>query len=129
MPLEPGLTRDDEFTVEGRLVTDVGGTLMAPVLSTPGMISMMERNCAILARDQLPEDKGTVGFEVCIKHVGGAPVGATCTVHAKLTEVLDGRKLRFDVEVKEGDRTLGVGTHERRVIDLAAHAEKLGTGN
>jgi predicted thioesterase len=129
MPLEPGLTRDDEFTVEGRLVTDVGGTLMAPVLSTPGMISMMERNCAILARDQLPEDKGTVGFEVCIKHVGGAPVGATCTVHAKLTEVIDGRKLRFDVEVRDGDRTLGLGTHERRVIDLAAHAEKLGTGN
>ena len=127
MPLEPGLTRDDEFTVEGRLVTDVGGTLMAPVLSTPGMISMMERNCAILARDQLPEDKGTVGFEVCIKHVGGAPEGATCTVHAKLTEVIDDRKLRFDVEVKEDDRTLGVGTHERRVIDLAAHARRVGS--
>jgi predicted thioesterase len=115
--------------VEGRLLTDVGGTLLAPVLSTPGMISMMERNCSILARDNLPEDKGTVGFEVCIKHVGGAPEGATCTVHAKLTEVIEDRKLRFDVEVKQGDRTLGVGTHERRVIDLAAHAEKLETRN
>jgi fluoroacetyl-CoA thioesterase len=129
MPLQPGLTRDDEFTVEGRLVTDVGGTLRAPVLSTPGMISMMERNCSILARDQLPDGKGTVGFEVCIKHVGGAPEGATCTVHAKLTEVIDDRKLRFEVEVKQGDRTLGLGTHERRVIDLAAHAEQLGTKN
>ena len=29
----------------------------------------------------------------------------------------DGRKLRFDVEVKEGERTIGVGTHERRVIE------------
>ncbi|HEX6457856.1 MAG TPA: hypothetical protein VF032_02970 [Thermoleophilaceae bacterium] len=125
MPLEPGLTRDDEFTVEGRLITDVGGTLRAPVLSTPGMISMMERNCSILAREQLPEDKGTVGFEVCVKHVGGAPEGATCTVHAKLTEVIENRKLRFDVEVREGDRTLGVGTHERRVIDLAAHAAQI----
>jgi predicted thioesterase len=129
MSLEPGLMRDDEFVVEGRLLTDVGGTLLAPVLSTPGMISMMERNCSILARDNLPEDKGTVGFEVCIKHVGGAPEGATCTVHAKLTEVIEDRKLRFDVEVKQGDRTLGVGTHERRVIDLAAHAEKLETRN
>lgn len=125
MPLEPGLTRDDEFTVEGRLITDVGGTLRAPVLSTPGMISMMERNCSILAREQLPEDKGTVGFEVCVKHVGGAPEGATCTVHAKLTEVIENRKLRFEVEVREGDRTLGVGTHERRVIDLAAHAAQI----
>jgi fluoroacetyl-CoA thioesterase len=125
MPLEPGLTRDDEFTVEGRLITDVGGTLRAPVLSTPGMISMMERNASILAREHLPEDKGTVGFEVCIKHVGGAPEGARCTVHTRLTEVIDGRKLRFDVEVKEGERVLGVGTHERRVIDLDGHARRV----
>jgi fluoroacetyl-CoA thioesterase len=66
-----------------------------------------------------------VGFEVCIKHVGGAPEGARCTVHARLTEVIDGRKLRFDVEVREGDRVLGVGTHERRVIDLDAHARRV----
>ncbi|HKN94179.1 MAG TPA: hypothetical protein VJU60_07600 [Thermoleophilaceae bacterium] len=125
MPLEPGLTRDDEFTVEGRLITDVGGTLRAPVLSTPGMISMMERNCSILAREQLPEDKGTVGFEVCIKHVAGAPEGASCTVHAHLTEVIEDRKLRFDVEVRRDGKTLGVGTHERRVIDLEAHAAQM----
>ncbi len=129
MALEPGLTRDDEFVVEGRLVTDVGGTLKAAVLSTPGMISMMERNSTMLAREHLPEGKGPVGFEVCIKHVGGAPEGATCTVHSKLTEIVDGRKLRFDVEVRDGDRVLGVGTHERRVIDLAEHARKLGTRN
>ena len=90
---------------------------------------MMERNSTMLAREHLPEGKGTVGFEVCIKHVGGAPEGATCSVHSKLTEIVDGRKLRFDVEVRDGDRVLGVGTHERRVIDLAEHARKLGTRN
>jgi predicted thioesterase len=125
MPLEPGLTRDDEFTVEGRLATDVGGTLRAPVLSTPGMIAMMERNSTMLAGEHLPEGKGTVGFEVCIKHVGGVLEGATCTVHSRLIEVLDGRKLRFEVEVKEGDRVLGIGTHERRIIDLAEHAQRV----
>ena len=60
-----------------------------------------------------------MGFEVCIKHVAAAADGARCTAHAKLREVADGRKLRFDVEVLEGDRTIGVGTHERRVIDQA----------
>ena len=125
MPLEPGMTRSDEFTVEDRLVTDVGGTLRQRVLSTPGMISMMERNCSILAREQLPEDMGTVGFEVCIKHVAGAPEGASCTVHAKLTDVIEDRKLRFEVEVRRDGKTLGVGTHERRVIDLAAHAAQM----
>jgi hypothetical protein len=27
--------------------------------------------------------------------------------------------------VKEGERVLGVGTHERRVIDLDAHARRV----
>jgi fluoroacetyl-CoA thioesterase len=84
------------------------------------MIGMIERNASILAFENLPEGKATVGFEVCVKHVGPAAEGQTCTVHAKLREVEDDRKLRFDVEVKEGDRTIGVGTHERRVIEIGA---------
>ena len=122
MALEPGISREDEFTVEGRLLTDVGGTIGVSVLSTPGMIGMMERNAAMLAYGELPDGSATVGFEVCIKHVAGAAEGARCTVSATLREVVDGRKLRFDVEVREGDRTIGVGTHERRVIDVSRHA-------
>jgi fluoroacetyl-CoA thioesterase len=116
--LEPGLERAMDFIVEDRLVTDVGGSIGVRVLSTPGMIGMMERNSAILSYENLPDGKATVGFEVCIKHVAAAAEGATCSVSAKLSEVVDGRKLRFDVEVREGERTIGVGTHERRVIDV-----------
>jgi predicted thioesterase len=118
MSLEPGMEREEPFVAEGRLLTDVGGTIGVSVLSTPGLIGMMERNCAMLALEHLPEGKATVGFEVCIKHVAGAVEGAACTARAKLREVVDGRKLRFDVEVLEGERTLGIGTHERRVIDV-----------
>jgi predicted thioesterase len=117
--MEAGIERSDEFTVEGRLVTDVGGTLPVKVLSTPGMISMMERCASILAFENLPDGKATVGFEVCIKHVAAAGEGSGCTVHARLDEVIDERKLRFAVEVREGDRTIGVGTHERRVVERA----------
>ncbi len=80
---------------------------------------MIERNAAVLSFANLPDGKATVGFEVCVKHVGAAAKGARCTAHAILREVVDGRKLRFDVEVREGDRTIGVGTHERRVIEVA----------
>jgi predicted thioesterase len=124
--IEPGVSRDDEFVAEDRLLTTVGGTIGVAVLSTPGMIGMMERNAAILALEHLPEGFATVGFEVCIKHVGGAVEGATLTAHATLREVADGRKLRFDVEVREGERTIGVGTHERRVIDVREHASSAG---
>jgi predicted thioesterase len=117
--LSPGDERVDEFVVEGSLLTDVGGTIGRSVLSTPGMIAMMERNAAMLAFPKLPEGRATVGFEVCVKHVGAALEGAGCTVRATLREIADGRKLRFDVEVSEGERTIGVGTHERRVVEVA----------
>jgi fluoroacetyl-CoA thioesterase len=124
--LEPGIERSHEFTVEGRLVTDVGGSIDVSVLSTPGMIAMIERNAAILSLEHLPEGRATVGFEICVKHVAGALEGAVCVTHAHLREVVDDRKLRFDVEVREGDRTIGVGTHERRVIEVAGHAQTAG---
>jgi predicted thioesterase len=119
MSAPAGATRDFEFVVRGALLTDVGGTLPVRVLSTPGMIAMMERTAAMLSLEHLPEGKATVGFEVCVRHVAGAVEGAQCTARATLREVVDGRKWRFDVEVTEGDRTLGVGTHERRVVDRA----------
>jgi predicted thioesterase len=103
--------------VEERLLTDVGGTLGFSVLSTPGMIAMMERCAAMLALEHLSEGQATVGFEVCVKHVAGVREGARCTVTAKLDRVEDARKLFFDVEVREGDRVVGVGTHQRRVIN------------
>ncbi|MGK2954149.1 MAG: thioesterase family protein [Solirubrobacterales bacterium] len=113
-----GTEREEPFTVDGRLTTDVGGTIEATVLSTPGMIGMMEYNSTLLAAPSLPEGKATVGFEVSIKHVGGALSGAECVAWARLDEVIDGRKLRFAVEVREGERVLGVGIHERRVISI-----------
>jgi fluoroacetyl-CoA thioesterase len=117
--LEPGIERTHEFEVTGALLTDVGGTIGASVLSTPGMVAMIELNASILAYEQLGDGKATVGFEICIKHVAAAAEGATCTTRATLKEVVDGRKLRFDVEVLDGERTIGVGTHERRVIEVA----------
>jgi fluoroacetyl-CoA thioesterase len=116
----PGLERVDEFVVEDRLVTDVGGTIGVRVLSTPGMIAVMERNSAVLSYENLPEGKATVGFEVCVKHVSAATEGSRCQVRSTLGEVVDGRKLRFEVEVREGERTIGIGTHERRVIEVGA---------
>jgi fluoroacetyl-CoA thioesterase len=122
MPLEPGMVNEHEFTVDGRLLTDVGGTIGVSVLSTPGMIAVMERTAAMLVYPELPDGKATVGFEVCVKHVAAAGEGTACTARATLNEIVDGRKLRFDVEVRDGDRTIGVGTHERRVIDVPGAA-------
>jgi fluoroacetyl-CoA thioesterase len=116
--LAPGIERSDEFVVEDRLLTNVGGTIGASVLSTPGMIGMMEGSATALAYEHLPDGQATVGFEVCVKHVAAAAEGTTCRTRVVLREIADGRKLRFDVEVTEGERTIGVGTHERRIVQF-----------
>jgi fluoroacetyl-CoA thioesterase len=122
--VEPGVEAEHEFEVEGRLLTDVGGTLGTEVLSTPGMIAMMERTASRLVHPNLPQGKATVGFEVCVRHVASAPKGARCVVRARLEEVIEARKLRFAVEVLSDDgRTIGVGTHERRVVDAGLRSD------
>jgi predicted thioesterase len=108
-----------DFIVEGALLTDVGGTLPNPVLSTPGMVAMMERAATICAATELPEGGFTVGFEICVKHIGASFEGAECCAKAVLTEVIDGRKFRFDVQVTEGERLIGTGTHERRMPKMS----------
>jgi predicted thioesterase len=114
--IEPGLEYSEDFTVEGELTTTVRGSLPQPVLSTPRMISLMEYASTDAINDHLEPGTATVGFEVCIKHVAAALEGSRITVRSVLREVADGRKLRFDVEVTEGDRVIGTGTHERRII-------------
>jgi predicted thioesterase len=111
------------FVAEGVLLTDVRGSLPVRVLSTPGMIGMMEYAATTLALLHIEPGTTTVGFEVCVKHVAGAPEGAQCTAVAALREIVDGRKLRFDVEVRDGERVIGVGTHERRKIPGLAPTE------
>jgi len=113
-----GEERLQPFTVGGLLTTDVGGTLQVPVLSTPGMIGMMEHNATLLIAPALPEGSATVGFEVSIKHVAAAFEGAECEAWARLEEVIEDRKFRFSVEVREGERVLGTGIHERRLIQV-----------
>jgi predicted thioesterase len=114
--LEPGLDASNEFEVAGQLLTDVGGTLGYSVLSTPAMIGMMELAASKIVYQRLGPGMTTVGFEVCVKHVGGAPEGSRCIARARLVEI-DGRKLRFSVDVDTEDgRKIGTGTHERRMV-------------
>ncbi len=115
--LSPGLSYDHEFSVTDDLATDVGGSVANRVLATPRMIGVMEGTSMRAVWPALPEGATCVGYEVCVKHVSSAPLGGDCVCSAVLTDVIDGRKLRFDVKVTYDGRTVGVGTHERRIIN------------
>jgi predicted thioesterase len=59
--IEPGIERSDEFTAEDRLLTDVAGSLGVKVLSTPGMISMMERCAGVGTHERRVVDRAGFG--------------------------------------------------------------------
>jgi predicted thioesterase len=117
MALEPGLSAELTFEVSDDLATDVAGSVANRVLATPRMIGVMERTSMRAIWDELPEGATCVGYAVNIKHVSSAPFGGECVSTAELTSVDAGRKLHFDVKVTYDGRTVGVGTHERRIIN------------
>lgn len=116
--LQPGLVAEITTEVDDSLVVKhVGGD---GVLSTPSMISLMERAGIQAVQPHLGEGQTTVGFEVNVKHFAATPKGKQVTVRAELLDV-DGRKLRFKVEAHDEDRKVGEGTHRRAIIQVGHH--------
>ena len=112
-PIEPGVEGTLERDVDGSLLTShVGGH---GIFATPAMIGLMELCSHRSVQPLLPEGFTTVGFEVCVRHLASTEPGGTVTVSSKLTRV-DGRKLFFDVECREGDKLCGTGTHRRVIV-------------
>ena len=88
----------------------------------------MEQAAQRAVLDHLPPEQSTVGFEVNIRHVAGADIGAIVTATAELERV-DGRWLYFKVDAKDGDRIIGIGTHRRAIITLPPAAGNRGGGS
>jgi len=109
-----GLTHECTRIVEENHVVSHTGT---PVLSTPMMISMVERACMDLVQPLLPAGYTTVGYEVHIKHKAPAQLGAALCVFCRLLEV-EGRRLLFATRVSEAGRLIGEGTHRRTIIPI-----------
>jgi fluoroacetyl-CoA thioesterase len=111
--IRPGLEGRLERVVEGDLITThVGGQ---GTFSTPAMIGLMEITSHHSLDGLLPDGHTTVGYEVHVRHLAPAPPGSTIVVTSRLTEV-KGNKLYFDVECRQGDKVLGLGTHKRAIV-------------
>jgi fluoroacetyl-CoA thioesterase len=117
MALEPGLKNEMRITVEESDTARVsGGDSLPPVLSTPRMISYMERTAHQAILPYLGEGQTSVGTVVNIRHLGATPVGMQVRFTAELLEV-DRRRLRFKVEAWDDVEKVGDGEHERFIID------------
>jgi predicted thioesterase len=96
------------------------------VLATPVMIMVMENAALNAIKPYLDAGESALGTRVDVRHLAATPAGRRVTGEAKVTNV-DGRRIEFSVRATDGNEEIGVGTHERVVINLAKLSERMKT--
>ena len=86
------------------------------VFATPAMIALMEETCWKMIQPELEEGLGSVGTKVDVSHMAPSAIGMTIMCEATLIEI-DGRRLSFEVVCSDENGMIGMGTHERFIIN------------
>ena len=109
--IAPGLKGHKETIVcEHNAAAHVGS------FSTPAMIMLMEHAAMVAIDPHLGSDQASVGYEVNVRHIAPAPLGATIVAYSELTD-MERNRLTFKVEAYYGETKIGEGTHRRAIIN------------
>jgi predicted thioesterase len=112
----PGLSARVELTVTDADTAQSLGSGDVPVLGTPRVLALAEAATVAATARQLPGGLTTVGTRAEVEHRAPTPVGRTVTAMATLAKV-DGRKLLFEVAVRDGEAVVAEVRIERMVLD------------
>ena len=118
MPIEVGLTNEITHVVRDEDTATVYGSGLAPVLSTPYLIALMEKTAETSLRPHHETGESSVGVRVDVRHLAATPVGMEVRVRSEVIEVSLPR-VRFHIEAWDDVDKIGEGEHERYVIDYA----------
>ncbi len=121
--LQPGVTHVKRITIDrDRTISFMGEE--ARVYATPRLVGDIEYTCRdlILAHADAGED--SVGVEVALKHLAPSLPGMTVEIAVRVTAV-EGRKVSFEVAVKDELDEVSRGTHGRFVVDVAKTIERI----
>ncbi len=125
MTVEAGIVNETTITVD---VNDTarasGGETLPPVLSTPRVISYLERTAHQSVLPFLADGQTTVGTSINLRHMAATPVGMQVRFRSELLEV-DRRRLRFRIEAWDEVEKIAEGENERFIIDRARFDERL----
>ena len=119
----PGLSARVESTVTDADTAQSLGSGDVPVLGTPRVLALAEAATVAATARQMPGGVTTVGTRAEVEHRAATPVGHTVTALATLTKV-DGRRLLFEVVVRDGETLVAEVRVERVVLDRQRFIEK-----
>ena len=98
---------------------------MPLVYATPMMILLMEMAAGAAIADHLPPGWVSVGTEVNVRHLAATPVGRTVRATGTVISLAPG-SVEFAVDVHDGPRKIGDGTHRRGLVEAAAFEKRFG---
>lgn len=112
-----------ELTVTDADTAQALGSGDVPVLGTPRVLALAEAATVGALVRRLPPGWTTVGTRVELEHRAPTPIGGRVTVEARLAKA-DGRKLVFEIIVRDGRQVVADGRIERMVVDRHTFLEK-----
>src|SRR5262249_17511071 len=95
----------------------------ARTYATPAMIRDIEYTCPDLILEHADPGEDSVGMEVAVKHLAPTLLGMTVEIAVRVLAV-DGRKVSFDVAVKDELATISAGTQPRLGVDKGKAVER-----
>lgn len=124
-PIPLGARGHYVLRVESRyLASTFKDTLLPPVLSTPYLVLIMENAALNAIKAYLEAGESAVGTRVDVRHLIATPVGREVTGHAEVTGI-ESRRVFFRVWATDGAEEIGVGIHERMVVNTARIIERM----
>ncbi|GIE85070.1 thioesterase family protein [Actinoplanes regularis] len=112
----PGLNARVELTVTDSDTAQSVGSGDVPVLATPRVLALAEAATVAATARHIPGGITTVGTLAEVRHRMPTPVGRRVVAHATLAK-MDGRKLLFDVVVRDGETVVAEVRVERALVD------------
>jgi predicted thioesterase len=121
--LHPGVERTNRIVIDDKRTISFMGE-EARTYATPSMISDIEYTCRNLILEHADAGEDSVGMEVTVRHLAPTLKGMTAEVTVRITAV-EGRKVSFEVSVRDELDQVGVGSHTRFIVEKAKTLERL----
>ncbi|MBQ8538301.1 MAG: thioesterase family protein [Ruminococcus sp.] len=121
--LEKGLKNTLTIKVTTDKTAKVMGSGTLDVFATPSMVALMEQTAAESVQPLLDAGVTSVGTKINVEHLAADPVGIEVVCESTLTEI-DGRKLCFDIIVRDSHGIVGKAYHERFLIKSESFMSK-----
>ncbi|WP_432836953.1 thioesterase family protein [Dactylosporangium sp. CA-092794] len=112
-----------ELTVTDADTAQALGSGDVPVLATPRVLALAEAATVGATASRLPPGFTTVGTRAELEHRAATPIGGRVVVEARLAKA-DGRRLTFEIAVRDGKQVVAEGRVERVIVERARFLAK-----